>query len=487
MSDTTKSWVERQFRNFETMVLDPKRRGYPDYCEVEKNRVLAQLEQLYDINNPIVIGFSTDQHLRDTWDNTYPNILPNLRTMAALTKEFPFNVCVLGGDASSTTTDVKTLQADVLAVSDCLKDAECPVFHLIGNHDGAGNIPSINPSAVYGSHRTKALKDNVAVTMGENTTCYYDDKSAKVRFIFITSTNLVGYSTSQGKAFLLNALSTMPNDYEAIIFSHHPMGTLTDDTSTRFDDWNEPLGWSSDLAPYKDKIIACISGHVHDDRHEIVDGILYLATTCAGFTELNDGTTRNDKLGTAQCTAYDVFVIDRATYTIHCIRYGIGSNRDIVYRVPDYVNQIPISTDSEGNVYNETGYKTGSYLASDGSETTRTGQSVTGFIPVKGGDVVRFKNCGTISNDATVDRVGLYNANKNSQSTGYIRTNNDGSPFTKEGNVWNLNIVTDSNGVVQQLTIPTVGSSATSSIYYIRVTGSSIGENSVITVNEPIN
>ena len=445
---------------------------YPDYAKVEKNRVLGELQQYYSVNNPVVIGFSTDQHLRDTWDYTYPNILPNLRTMRDLTKEFPFNVCVLGGDASSTTTDIETLQADVLKVTDCLKGAECPVFHLVGNHDGRGNIPTITASAVYGSHRTMPIKENYAVADGESTNCYYDDKSAKIRFIFIISISLNGYAISQGKAFLLNALDTMPEGYEAVIFSHHPMGTLNDDLSTRYDDWNEPLNWSTDLHPYADKIIACICGHCHDDRSEIVDGILYLATTTAGFTELNDGTTRIDKVGTAKCTAYDVFVIDRATYTIHCVRYGIGNNRDIVYYIPNYINQIPISTDTEGNIYNEVGYKENTGLNSTGGDVERGGYGVTGFIPVQGGDTVHLKFCNCIDNSTSIDRLSFFNSNKENIGTQYIRA-------------WSetIHVVKDENDEVSQFTVPTISGNT---VAYLRLSTTGIGGSSIITVNESI-
>ena len=445
---------------------------YPDYAKAEKDRVLGELQQYYAVNNPVVIGFSTDQHLRDTWDYTYPNILPNLRTMRDLTKEFPFNVCVLGGDASSTTTDIETLQADVFKVTNCLKGAECPVFHLVGNHDGRGNIPTITASAVYGSHRTMPIKENYSVADGESTNCYYDDKSAKIRFIFIVSTPLNGYAITQGKTFLLNALDTMPTGYEAVIFSHHPMGTLNDDPSTRYDDWNEPLNWSTDLHPYADKIIVCICGHCHDDRSEIVDGILYLATTTAGFTELNDGTTRIDKVGTAQCTAYDVFVIDRATYTIHCVRYGIGSNRDIAYYIPSYTNQIPISTDTEGNIYNGVGYKEGTGLNSTGGDTDRGGYGVTGFIPVQSGDVIHLKFCNCIDNSTSVDRLSFYNSNKENIGTQYIRT-------------WSgtIHVVKDENDVVSQFTVPTISGNT---VAYLRLSTTGIGGSSIITVNESI-
>ena len=58
-----------------------------------------------------------------------------------------------------------------------------------------------------------------------------------------------------------------------------------------------------------------------------------------------------------------------------------------------YINQMPISIDSDGSVYNGTGWKDDTRLsASSGSVKESTDYaSITGFIPVKPGDTIRFK------------------------------------------------------------------------------------------------
>ena len=64
--------------------------------------------------------------------------------------------------------------------------------------------------------------------------------------------------------------------------------------------------------------------------------------------------------------------------------------------VAAYTNQIPISTDTDGSIFNVVGYKQGYRLNSSGnvadaaSGNASTDWFVTGFIPVKGGDVIRF-------------------------------------------------------------------------------------------------
>lgn len=70
-----------------------------------------------------------------------------------------------------------------------------------------------------------------------------------------------------------------------------------------------------------------------------------------------------------------------------------GGNGDTT----DYTNQIPISTDTDGSIYNATGYKESARCSSDGSiSDIASGTNpafVTGFIPCKQGDVIRLKNC----------------------------------------------------------------------------------------------
>ena len=58
-----------------------------------------------------------------------------------------------------------------------------------------------------------------------------------------------------------------------------------------------------------------------------------------------------------------------------------------------FINQVPISIDTDKSVYNSTGWKGKTRLsASSGSVKESTDYaSITGFIPVKSGDVVRFK------------------------------------------------------------------------------------------------
>ena len=58
-----------------------------------------------------------------------------------------------------------------------------------------------------------------------------------------------------------------------------------------------------------------------------------------------------------------------------------------------FTNQVPISTDTDGSIYNKVGYKDNTRLSSSGgvSGSAQSGSVTTGFIPAKRTDVTRIK------------------------------------------------------------------------------------------------
>lgn len=86
--------------------------------------------------------------------------------------------------------------------------------------------------------------------------------------------------------------------------------------------------------------------------------------------------------------------------------------------VDTYTNQIPISTDTDGSVYNGTGWKGGSRLSgSSGTVKDQANAAVTGFIPVAAGDIVRMRYTGTdaiweADASASANVIAYYDASK---------------------------------------------------------------------------
>lgn len=70
----------------------------------------------------------------------------------------------------------------------------------------------------------------------------------------------------------------------------------------------------------------------------------------------------------------------------------IEVNGSIIWELveaPSYTNQVPISIDTDGNIYNGCGYKDGYRVRSGGAEAVQAYSAITGFIPVNIGDVIR--------------------------------------------------------------------------------------------------
>jgi hypothetical protein len=68
----------------------------------------------------------------------------------------------------------------------------------------------------------------------------------------------------------------------------------------------------------------------------------------------------------------------------------LSINGITVWTTPlSYTNWVPTSIDTDGSVYNGCGYKEVLRLNSSGAVKDKTNSVVTGFIPAKGGDVIR--------------------------------------------------------------------------------------------------
>lgn len=456
--------IDSVLTEFDEKINNISIREYPDYCEVEMQKVLDKIKAYSDLDDCVVIGFSTDQHLRYDNEKMRNEEMWGLRTLRDLTKAIPFNVICLGGDCSSTNTTILELQQDVYDTQNQLVGANCPVIHISGNHDCYQNITTIQAGAVFKSHLTEPLIKKIVTKQKETNNCYLDDETCNVRFIFLWSQNMNGYSKDSAKVFLGEALASMSDTQKAIIFSHHPLGNLSDDTSIRTD-WNEPLNWGDVVNPYASKIICCIDGHTHNNLDAYVDNILYISTTTAGRYELNDGSTRT--YGQADCTAYDVFVIDKKKEIVHAIRYGNGEDRELVYKVHSFNNAITTSIDTDNSVYEGVGYKLNSRLNSSGTVIEKVGCGVTGFIPIANGDIIRLKNCELSNVDTVHDYVATYDRSFTKISSTYAKSNTHISDK-----------VVDSNNCVTQFTVLDDG--------YLRISASGINEDAIITVNEEI-
>lgn len=237
------------------------------------------------------------------------------------------------------------------------------------------------------------------------------------------------------------------------------------------------------------QIIACIHGHEHRYANETVGGA-FLSVCCPNILNGRerasaDGNTYTKTAGTANGTSFCVFSINRAAKKIYVDHYGPGIDREFGYTVldpnaPSYTNQLPLATDTDGSIYNGTGWMEGYRLNSSGSPDGYSGSYLTGFIPAQIGDVVRLKNVvwqnGVSSGlNSGNQRVSFYDSNKN-----YIAQTN---AIAAAGA---LNGIKDENGIWTQFTLKNFSGGDLTNAAYFRLNCAGLSAESIITVNEEI-
>jgi hypothetical protein len=159
-----------------------------------------------------------------------------------------------------------------------------------------------------------------------------------------------------------------------------------------------------------------------------------------------------------------------------------------------FTNQVPISTDTDGSIFNGTGYIENRRLSSSGglSSSAQNGSVTTGFIPFHGdGDIIRLKGVEWLNATTNYDGhyyIMFYDANKKS------RGNNDyiASRGVSAGdNSRILTVTRDSNGIETFVFNKDYGTSNAllqwvRNASYIRITAHGKGADMIVTINEEI-
>lgn len=169
------------------------------------------------------------------------------------------------------------------------------------------------------------------------------------------------------------------------------------------------------------------------------------------------------------------------------IAFDASGNR-IVGKLVTYKNQVPISINADGNIYNDgLGYKEGYRIRSSGAEATQPSSICTGFIPFKAGDTLRIYPA-LRTDMATTACINFSDGN----FTNLGQSNQSGAEYMQYGICYGNNeyfVPTLVNGV-SVLTLSESAPSATE-IQYIRITHNTSevgsGEDLIVTVNEVIN
>lgn len=234
-------------------------------------------------------------------------------------------------------------------------------------------------------------------------------------------------------------------------------GTVASDATVRY--WTSPYGTvnSTSAAAYL----------------QLADGTRVALGTGAVRVDLS-GYTDAQKAHVQLCgsLAWDISTVTNAAFAGAgwSITGAVGSYSSTA----SYTNRLPLAVNTDGSVYNGTGYRDGYRLGSGGTDTNYDGYAVTGYIPCSLGDVIRLANIAFVSGDSN-QRISFYAAD----FTHMAQTNG-----TAAGEL--LAAVFGSDGNMSQFTVQGFDSYDLTDVAYFRLCGTYIGADSVITVNEAI-
>lgn len=172
----------------------------------------------------------------------------------------------------------------------------------------------------------------------------------------------------------------------------------------------------------------------------------------------------------------------------------ITCNGVVLWQAILFTNQVPISTDTDGSIFNKVGYIENRRLSSSGglSGSAQNGSVTTGFIPWYGDTtILRIKGVEWLN--ATPNYGGhyyimFYDANKKSQGVNDYMS----SQVVSYGDLNHILTVTrDANGVETFVFNKDYGTSNSflnwvRSASYIRITAYGKGADMIVTINEEI-
>lgn len=374
----------------------------PDYWQPELDNAVKSINTALCAagSNKSAFLFYSDAHLSaNSWKS--PKLLKYLHRHTGMVKVF------FGGDAvDAEAPDYETMEYLWRWRAE-LKDL--PNHHSVpGNHDD-GNITNKLFSEQYVYGFLLAPEETPDVVRGDGLYYHHDNSPERTRYLHL-DTACMGVTDAELN-FVRSALLSTPANWHIVVIAHlwyhndyangYPpfVNGFEPNAKRLLDMFDEFNARSGDYVDCTARVEFCIGGHYHLDHVEHTKGGIPVIVVEADTLHDRSGTM--PKVGTTDEAAISAVIADYNTRMINVIRIGRGEGYTVEIRdaSTDFTNQIPISVDTDGSVFNGAGYKTASRLGSSGTVSDIANSSasspvfVTGFIPVKHGDVVRLKNC----------------------------------------------------------------------------------------------
>ncbi len=422
--------------------------------------------------------FYTDTH----WNNS-ERVSPKLLTY--LYQHTPLNKVIFGGDIVNSEPDPQEMEeSDVMEYLWQWRSEIRDLKHysVVGNHDDGEDTNNLF-SYEYVYTYLFAPEDSPEITRGGYTYYFFDDVSERTRYLCLDTAYEGIYNISSEQiAFLTESLKSTPEGWHIIVVAHAwfapdyenyvptepiPVLPLTPHAAAVAEILDQYNARSGVFRKCGAKVEFCIGGHVHRDYvGETPEGIpIILCETDSRHVRSGLEHTQ----GTATEAAVSGIVADYENGKLSVIRIGRGSS----FEVELASDQEPENEDSGAyaNLLETAGYADGYRLsAANGMPVINANTDLSGFIPVKKGDVVRLKNVEMPdTTDSYYAVVGYYLPDQT-----YLNVDDMHSALREAVPVY------DKYGNLVQFTVTNEQAA------FLRICARKMDSHSVITVNEPI-
>ncbi len=501
--------------------------GTPQYVIDESESVLAKAFAHKGLGRTIRFIAVSDSHndaTKASHDYTHVSNLHCGQAVKYIADRIPLDFVASLGDmtwagVAHTTAQYQTdwLKADIQEMNMFLKDGFSGVPNIrVGNHDqcattdSGGTVSRLQNSGAYQYFG----RYNAGANDGLSNYGYYDIENVKLRIIYLNTSDTVSTSTQgtllnvsqEQKNWLCETLidvnsKTDAADWKILLLSHAPLDMVSSIAADILIPYTNGGTYGSyTFTNHNAKIIGNCHGHTHCYRVDYMADKIRRFTIPnsnfydnnhykdnANYSAWNEDTTYPKTANSRTDTSFSLVTVDLDSLTCYVDNYGAGYDREFSVDYnnvsPSYTNQIPISVDTNGNIYNGTGYKDDTGISSAGVERTKTGNLATGFIPYNYGDTIRIDRFDTTATgDKNNGGVFFYNESKTYLGAKRLPT------YVTEGKV------IDGEPLVDTPESPVYDAGAGSdkvitSAKFIRVVfydKSGQGENLIVTINEEV-
>lgn len=330
----------------------------PDYWREAVDEAVEKAAAIQDEGGSDVVGFLLFSDMHHNTGNKYTSNLGVL--CAAVMDACNIPLALMCGDTMS--ADSVSSEDTLLAWLEDAADVLAPIgadrlMQIRGNHDDvygshtAGGtttyyVNKVAPAKIWNRIFRQQAGDFRRVFGGDGTFFYLDNVPQKIRFICLncqfydgggvtdgTSGNMTWGLGTEQLAWLENVALSVGSDWGVVIATHVPptAQVINDRTDYLSLYGNDGDSFRSILTSSPADIIGIFCGHAHVDA--IVTGDLrcpIITITCAANTPY-DGTSADRVAGTDTETALDIVLINKTDRTIHTVRLGAGTDREIGY------------------------------------------------------------------------------------------------------------------------------------------------------------